>query len=560
MWRPPPVNPYTQGMPETLVGRQEPKKGALPDDKRDKLEDLLRDLVPERFKIGEAMVWCLDHAESAEEIVECIAEALSIVSTPIPKKIARLFLINDTLHNCSAKVPNASFFRKFFEAKLPEIFRDMNIAYEKIEGRLQAENFKQKVMQCFRAWEDWAIYTNDYLIRLQNIFLGLVKLKGNVPAVEKTAGQWKMTEYMSKEDDDLDGHPIGGEDVDGIPLDLDGVPISHPVVRTPIQKSRIDMDGLPLHDDIDGLPFCDVDGMPLEALGSPDSRLKDDKTPAFVPSKWETVDSSELEAQAMTTSKWDELDQQEMSRSTAEDDLDGKPFDEDSDDDDDDRSNDRSREGSLLSDSFSRQEMTEERRAKLREIEVKVMKYQDDLESGRRSRKHNMTIQEQTQQYRAKLLHKEEEKAREKIRERERERKREESRDRVKEWERARERERERDERDSRRRRSSSSEGEVYGDASIPRRARSRSNSPPMASPRLVAYRTRSPASPPPTAYRGAVDSPRRPRHRTRSRSPARSKSQRSRSPKSQVVGFLKRSRSRSKSPRHRHKHKKSKR
>ena len=54
---------------------------------RDRLEDLLRELTPERVKIGDAMVWCLDHAESAEEIVECIAESLSILQTPIPKKV-----------------------------------------------------------------------------------------------------------------------------------------------------------------------------------------------------------------------------------------------------------------------------------------------------------------------------------------------------------------------------------------------------------------------------------------------------------------------------------------
>ena len=55
---------------------------------RDRLEDSLRDLTPERNKIGDVMVWCLDHAESAEEIVECIAESLSILQTPIPKKVS----------------------------------------------------------------------------------------------------------------------------------------------------------------------------------------------------------------------------------------------------------------------------------------------------------------------------------------------------------------------------------------------------------------------------------------------------------------------------------------
>lgn len=35
-------------------------------------------------------------------------------------------------------------------------------------------------MSCFRAWEDWAVYPDPFLIKLQNIFLGLVNL-----AVEK---------------------------------------------------------------------------------------------------------------------------------------------------------------------------------------------------------------------------------------------------------------------------------------------------------------------------------------------------------------------------------------
>lgn len=58
-----------------------------PCSQRDRLEDSLRDLTPDRTKIGTAMVWCLDHAEAAEEIVECIAESLSIIQTPLPKKV-----------------------------------------------------------------------------------------------------------------------------------------------------------------------------------------------------------------------------------------------------------------------------------------------------------------------------------------------------------------------------------------------------------------------------------------------------------------------------------------
>ena len=36
---------------------------------RDKLEDMLRDLTPERAKIAKCMVFCVNHADCAEEVI-----------------------------------------------------------------------------------------------------------------------------------------------------------------------------------------------------------------------------------------------------------------------------------------------------------------------------------------------------------------------------------------------------------------------------------------------------------------------------------------------------------
>ena len=55
--------------------------------KRDKFEDLLRNLTTEKTSIGQAMIFCIEHADCAEEIVECIVEALSITYTPLNKKV-----------------------------------------------------------------------------------------------------------------------------------------------------------------------------------------------------------------------------------------------------------------------------------------------------------------------------------------------------------------------------------------------------------------------------------------------------------------------------------------
>lgn len=63
---------------------------------RDKLEEMLRGLTPRRGDVAEAMLFCLNRAEAAEEIVECITESLSILKTPLPKK-ARRFLFPSSL-------------------------------------------------------------------------------------------------------------------------------------------------------------------------------------------------------------------------------------------------------------------------------------------------------------------------------------------------------------------------------------------------------------------------------------------------------------------------------
>ncbi|XP_065345980.1 U2 snRNP-associated SURP motif-containing protein [Cloeon dipterum] len=456
IWRPPPMNPFTQGMPEDLVepDPSEPKKGELSVAQRDRFENMIRNLTPQKQKIGEVMAFCMEHSEAAEEVCECIAESLNIGTTAMHKKIARLYLISDILHNCGVKITNASFYRKGFESKLPQIFISFSDAYKSIESRLKAEAFKMRVMQVFRAWEDWTIYPRDYLIRLQNNFLGLSKLLN----LEEEPGE------DSAENDDE------SEDLDGIPLDGSALKAA----RDRLINDDPDLDGVPLDDDIDGIPMDD------------DGRHYGDLKPAgFVPSKWETVDPEQVEAQAMTTLKWESLENSNT-----------RSADDDNDSDDGVVTDD-------LEGEFESREMTEERRAKLREIELKVMTFQDQLESGDRSMKPGFSILQQVEHYRKKLLRKAERSERE--RERSNDDRRESS--------------------SRRRRRDSVSPDEShYHYSSSSRKRRSRSNSPPSR-----------------RSHRSRSRSPRRSSRRSPSRSPPYRKGRSSVSPPSK---------------RHKHKHK----
>jgi U2-associated protein SR140 len=68
---------------------------------------------------------------------------------------------------------------------------------------------------------------------------------------------------------------------------------------------------LAVDDDIDGEPLSeDLAG---DSANASNNKGKLASMPAgFVPSRWETVDPEQVEAQAMTTSKWDLLEQPEQ--------------------------------------------------------------------------------------------------------------------------------------------------------------------------------------------------------------------------------------------------------
>lgn len=380
LWRPPILNDFSQRIEEpeereeeVAPPEEEVKKGQLKAVHKQKLETLLKDLTPRREDIAYAMVFCLQRAEAAEEVVGYIAESLSMTQTPVQKKIARLYLVSDILHNSCAKVAGASYYRKYFESKLIQICGDLCASHKNIQARLQAEQFKQKVMNCFRAWEEWAIYPEQYLIHLQNIFLGFTK-----PDDEPT-------DTAKEGPADLDGAPLDGAALDGLPLDrsddLDGCPLGwDPIDGEPVD----DIDGVPLGtsiDDIDGLPYS---GVPL--------------------SKWEQASDTAIFSPVKTASKWDNVEEQES-------DSEVKENEECSDDSDSDSSDSCSSSSKYESADFQKSlrsfQMSETKRKRLRELEVKVVKLQDELESGKRQKKPGMSIQQQVEYYRNKLLQRE---------------------------------------------------------------------------------------------------------------------------------------------------------
>lgn len=186
----------------------------------------------------EIMGFCIGHSEKATEVVETILDSLTIPETDIPKKLARLFLVSDILHNSNASVKNSSAYRSEFQRNLKEIFKGLNVTYSKIEGRMTADKMKDSVTRVLQVWKLWSLYPVTFLDELEDIFLSRRSEKSIKSSSDTDKNSLnneilkgnKTVDTINKDQDSFDSD-INGEDIDGFPLeldeneDIDGVPI-----------------------------------------------------------------------------------------------------------------------------------------------------------------------------------------------------------------------------------------------------------------------------------------------------------------------------------------------
>ncbi|XP_038116901.1 U2 snRNP-associated SURP motif-containing protein [Culex quinquefasciatus] len=78
------------------------------------------------------------------------------------------------------------------------------------------------VMNVFKAWEEWADYPKNFLLRLQHTFLGIAiveKQPEEVPALLKGIADTDSRTPVLKHDIYNDGMPLNTtEDIDGVPM------------------------------------------------------------------------------------------------------------------------------------------------------------------------------------------------------------------------------------------------------------------------------------------------------------------------------------------------------
>lgn len=231
-------------------------------------------------------------------MADIVVSSLLVDGTPVPRKVARLHLICDILHNSAASVPSAWKYRQEFQARLGIVFDHMANIYHSFPGRITADLFKKQITTVVDIWEDWIVFPPEFTTELRQRLEGATVPPANVTEEQSTeirapspefASQFKKSGFkpvtvavtddvgsdaesmdVSNDEtsqDNIDGQAIDNDiyrvvdDIDGDPVDdIDGEPVG----IEPMQTDDVDLDGEPIADDLDGAPLDeDLDGEPM---------------------------------------------------------------------------------------------------------------------------------------------------------------------------------------------------------------------------------------------------------------------------------------------------------
>lgn len=145
--------------------KERTSKGKLGRLARRRFEAMLRVMTGKRAEIARGMEFALKRAEAADEIADIICQSVQVDSTPVPRKIARLHLISDILHNSASPLPNVWRYRHAFEHRLPPVLAHLNTVEKSLmaySGKISADVFRGQVGNVLDIWERWQVVFYRY--------------------------------------------------------------------------------------------------------------------------------------------------------------------------------------------------------------------------------------------------------------------------------------------------------------------------------------------------------------------------------------------------------------
>ncbi|KAJ8982514.1 hypothetical protein NQ317_018555 [Molorchus minor] len=250
IWLPPIEPNYTEGMPEQLINGDERAVDStkLSESQTSRLINLIRNLSLNRSKIAEAMLFCLNHSLALNDAIDIIIESMKSLGTNPLKKIARLYLLSDVLFNSrrfKVDIESGDF-------DLMEAFKVFRESLNRMKTVCDKDNFRTRVLRVLHQWDVCGTISAGFVQKAVSLFLDSPEPTSNID-----------------------------DDSSSIDEPLDGASLIKRSLRNEIGPDVV------ISSDLN------------EKREPPKKQISE----YFVPSKWDTVDPEEVEAQAMSTHK-----------------------------------------------------------------------------------------------------------------------------------------------------------------------------------------------------------------------------------------------------------------
>ena len=139
--------------------------GEVPLSDPGELESMIKSLTTSSPIIRDAMLFCIDHSESAFEVVDVICKTTTFLSE---SQLARLYLLSDLLHNAGCSQKGAWIFRLAIQDRLPVIVYGLHCSITKSEvPKPVSQRIRDKVANVISVWRRWMLFSDDFIRGLQ---------------------------------------------------------------------------------------------------------------------------------------------------------------------------------------------------------------------------------------------------------------------------------------------------------------------------------------------------------------------------------------------------------
>nr|CAH7750421.1 unnamed protein product [Callosobruchus chinensis] len=247
IWLPPVAPDYTKGMPEELIRNTDAQGSQLSENQCARLIALIRELTLKRTGVAEAMVFCVNHGNAIDDALGIILESLTNPDTRPVKKIARLYLFSDVVANCRMRGIKLKLDDDLKE--LEAMFDSMRDCYLKLSCAHDRDSFRYRMHRVITYWTMYNVFPRH--------------------ALQKADDYFSDASVQTEDDNSSSDEPLDGASL--LKRSMKHNDIGPEVQMAPTQvKPRI---------------------------------KKSIDLKYVVPSKWDTVDPEEVEAQAMSTEK-----------------------------------------------------------------------------------------------------------------------------------------------------------------------------------------------------------------------------------------------------------------